>query len=229
MRMPLIALIPAALLAGAACAQAADPATAAPPEAPAETQAAEELVEAKEKAPPPQVETANVGGTWNREAAGTRDTVTFTSDTGEELFSATCMAADTETGDRIVQIKAASVDDTVGAIDIFTSAGNARLPAAPDQAPGIASGMTEPVSRPTYVLASGAGDMRIVSGTRGIVFETDPMLKSMVRSCQPDHLAEFRAKLEAGEFSRPASDDDADNQDVAEADAEEEGETATNS
>lgn len=184
MRNPLIALIPAALIAGAAYAQQdTQPADEPLPEA-TEAQAEEE----EEAPPPPEVQVTETTGTWERATANGRDTVTYTSNEGEPLFSATCMVADTEFGDRIVQIKAVSTDDTVGAIDIFTSAGNARVPAGPDMSPELAAGMTETVSQPTYVLASGAGEMRIVSGTRGIVFETDPMLKSLIRGCQPNYL-----------------------------------------
>ncbi|MFN4023593.1 MAG: hypothetical protein ACK4MQ_02070 [Hyphomonas sp.] len=189
MRNLLIALIPAALIAGAACAQEAQETQALPAE-PAGEQAAE-------RAPPLDVETTAITGSWVRTTTGVRDTVSYTSEEGEELFSATCMAADTETGDRIVQIRAVSAEDTVGAIDMFTSAGNARLPAAPDASADLASGLTEPVSRPTYVLASGAGDMRIVSGTRGVIFQTDPMLKDLIRSCQPDYLASLRQRAAA--------------------------------
>lgn len=49
----------------------------------------------------------------------------------EVLFSASCMTADTGFGGPIVQIKAVSAGETVGAIDIFTCAGNGRVPAAP--------------------------------------------------------------------------------------------------
>lgn len=204
MRKPLIALIPAALIAGAAWAQEVPETEPAPAEllqeeAPEEDQADEE----QEAAPPPEVETVATTGTWTRSTANGRDTATYTSTDGEELFSATCMAADTETGDRIVQIKAASAEDTVGAIDLFTSAGNARVTAGPDASPDLAAGLTEPVSRPAYVLASGAGEMRIVSGTRGILIETDPMLKDLIRSCQPDHLARLRERM------APETDDQA--------------------
>lgn len=214
MRTPLIALIPAVLIAGAAYAQQeTQPVDETVPEA-AQPQAEE--AEEEKPAPPPEVQVVEAAGTWERTSATGRDTVTYTSNEGEPLFSATCMMADTESGDRIVQIKASSSDDTVGAIDIFTSAGNARVPAGPDMSPELAAGMTETVSQPTYVLASGAGEMRVVSGSRGIVFETDPMLKSLIRDCQPDHLAELQtAAAEAEE--EPASD--------AEEDSAEEPET----
>lgn len=194
MRNPLIALIPAALIASAAYAQQeTQPADETLPEA-TQAGAGEEEEEAP---PPPEVQVTEMTGTWERMTANGRDTVTYTSTEGEPLFSATCMVADTEFGDRIVQIKAVSSDDSVGAIDIFTSAGNARVPAGPDMSPDLAAGMTETVSQPTYVLASGAGEMRVVSGTRGIVFETDPMLKSLIRNCQPDNSADLPAAPEA--------------------------------
>lgn len=223
MRLPLIALIPAAMIMGAYA--HAQEQTAEPPAAePAEAQA--EQAEEEQKAPKaPEVSMTEASGSWNRITEGGRDTVAYTSNEGETLFSATCMTAETDMGsNRIVQIKAASADDSVGAIDMFTSAGNARMPAAPDMAPGTAAGMTEPVSRPTYVLASGAGEMRIVSGSRGIIFETDPMLKSLIRGCQPDHLAEFRAKMEAGEFETSEETEE-----VEETAAEETGEADTSS
>lgn len=220
MRKPLIALIPAALLASAAWAQEVPETEPAPAEllqeeAPEEDQTDEE----QEAAPPPAVETVATTGTWTRSTTNGRDTATYTSTDGEELFSATCMAADTETGDRIVQIKAASAEDTVGAIDLFTSAGNARVAAGPDAAPDLASGLTEPVSRPTYVLASGAGEIRIASGTRGITFETDPMLKEVIRNCQPNYLdgsarppmpaAEDEVDADETGADEPAADDGA--------------------
>ncbi|ABI76875.1 hypothetical protein HNE_1939 [Hyphomonas neptunium ATCC 15444] len=217
MRTPLIALIPAVLIAGAAYAQQetqpADPAPAEQPDAATEAEAgAEPDAEAEKAPPPPQVQTTEAAGSWTRSTEGGRETVTYTSNEGETLFSATCMIADTEFGDRIVQIKAASSDDTVGAIDIFTSAGNARVPAGPDVAPDTAAGMTETVSQPTYVLASGAGEMRIVSGSRGIIFDTDPMLKSLIRDCQPDHMA----NLEAAQAEAPDEEAEADSEDAAE-------------
>ncbi|MFN3608917.1 MAG: hypothetical protein ACK4Y9_07630 [Hyphomonas sp.] len=183
MRTPLIALIPAVLMAGAAYAQQETQPIDEPMPDAAETQAGA----AEEEEEAPEVQIVETTGTWERTTEGGRETVTYTSVEGEPLFSATCMVADTEFGDRIVQIKAASSDDTVGAIDIFTSAGNARVPAGPDMSPDLAAGITETVSQPTYVLASGAGEMRVVSGTRGIVFETDPMLKSLIRDCQPEY------------------------------------------
>ena len=213
MRLPLIALIPAAMLASAAYAQSADeaqpqtePPTAeqtAEPEA-ADTDAAASAADAEqggddeeEAPPPPEVVTSEVTGTWERSTSGGRDTATYTTAEGETVFSATCMTADTETGNKIMQIKAASAEDTVGAIDLFTSAGNARVPAAPDMEPDTAAGMAEPVSQQTYVLASGAGDIRVVSGSRGLVFETDPMLKEVVRGCHPEPGAAVAASVDA--------------------------------
>ncbi|PKP83415.1 MAG: hypothetical protein CVT79_01015 [Alphaproteobacteria bacterium HGW-Alphaproteobacteria-18] len=193
MRNSFIALIPAALIAGAAFAQQDMPSADTPLPEQAE---GEDAAEAEEAPPPPEVQTTETTGTWTRATESGRETVTYTSDEGEALFSATCMTADTEFGDRIVQIKAASSDDTVGAIDIFTSAGNARVPAAPDMMPDTAAGLADPVSQPTYVLASGAGEIRIASGTRGIIFETDPMLKSLIRGCQPDYSANLPAAAE---------------------------------
>ncbi len=207
MRMPLIALIPAVLMAGAAYAQSAEPTPQAEPEVPVTQQADPEAEAEEEKpAPPPEVETTEVSGTWERTNGNGRDTVTYTSEAGEVLFSASCMTADTEFGDRIVQIKAASAEDTVGAIDIFTSAGNARVPAAPDVSPDTAAGLAQPVSQQTFVLASGAGEMRIVSGSRGIVFETDPMLKQVIRGCHPPPGAAVPvvAETEDGDDEEPA-------------------------
>ena len=190
MRTSLIALIPAALMASAAYAQE----DTQPPADPAPTEkAAAQEGEAEKPAPPPVVQTSEVTGTWARTQESGRETVTYTSTDGETLFSASCMVADSDTGNRIVQIKAASAEDTVGAIDIFTSAGNARVAAGPDMSPDTAAGMIETVSQPTYVLASGAGEMRIVSGTRGIVFETDPMLKDVIRTCQSQQRAQMQA------------------------------------
>ncbi|WP_291047509.1 hypothetical protein [Hyphomonas sp.] len=201
MRNPLIALIPAALIAGAAYAQAdqqtADPQPAEAAQAEADAQAEEE----EEAPPPPEAVIVEAEGSWERSTTAGRDTVTYMSTEGEELFSATCMRADTETGDRILQIKAVSAEDTVGAIDMFTSAGNARLPATPGITPNTAEGMTDPLDRPAYVLASGAGEIKITSGERGIVFETDPMLKSLIRGCYPD--------FAAGAAAAPAAEEEA--------------------
>ncbi|MBY9067760.1 hypothetical protein K1X12_12680 [Hyphomonas sp. WL0036] len=207
MRNPLIALVPAVLIAGWAHAQTQAPvAEDQPAEAQAE-QAEREAEPEEEKAPPPEVTTTNVEGVWERSSAGGRDTATFTSATGEMLFSASCIPADTETGNKMMVIKAASAEDTVGAIDLFTSAGNARVPAAPDLSPDTAAGMAEPVSQQTFVLASGAGDLRVVSGSRGMVFETDPMLKSVVRACHPapGAVPQVQPEEEADEEAEPAA------------------------
>lgn len=185
MRTPLLALIPAALIASAAHAQEPQEPTVLDM-LPAEEQTAEAPPE------PPEVETTAATGSWERSAAAGRDTATFISEEGDTLFTVSCMDADTDTGDGIIEIKAVSAEDNVGAIDMFTSAGNARLPAEPDTSPELATGMIEPVSQPTFVLASGAGEMRIVSGSRGIVFETDPMLRDVIRNCQPGHRASLR-------------------------------------
>lgn len=204
MRNSLIALIPAALIAGAAYAQA-DQQTADPQPAEAAQAEADVPAEGEEKAPPPpEAVVVEAEGSWERSTTSGRDTVTYTSTEGEELFSATCMRADTEMGDRILQIKAVSAEDTVGAIDMFTSAGNARLPATPGMTPDTAEGLTEAVSHPAYVLASGAGEIKITSGERGIVFETDPMLKSVIRDCYPDFSAGFAAAPEAEEEAEDA-------------------------
>lgn len=215
MRMPLIALIPAVLIAGAAYAQT-EPQPADPASEPAEVQAeqapeaqAEADAEAEEEKapPPPEVQTTEATGTWERTSSAGRDTVTYTSTEGEVLFSATCMAADADTGGKMMQIKAASAEDTVGAIDIFTSAGNARVPAGPDVAPDTAAGFAEPVSQQTYVLASGAGDIRIVSGARGMIFETDPMLKSVIRGCHPDHTVDLPEATDTEEAETEAEEE----------------------
>ncbi|MFN3313973.1 MAG: hypothetical protein ACK46Q_10945 [Hyphomonas sp.] len=204
MRLPLIALIPAALIAGAAFAQEdvlpADPAT---------SEIVETEAEPQEVAPPAEVQTTQAIGSWERTGGNGRETVSYTSEEGETLFSATCMVADTEYGDRVIELKAAASDDA-GAIDIFTSAGNARVPAAADTAPETAAGLTETVGQPTYVLAAGAGEMRIVSGTRGIVFETDPMLRDLLRGCRSEQRAVVTPVTDADEEadSEPAEDTD---------------------
>lgn len=199
MRNPLIALIPAVLMAGAAYAQA-DQQTAEQQPAEVSGEAAEDEAQEEEAPPPPpEAVVVEAAGTWERSTAAGRDTVTYRSTDGEDLFAATCMAADTETGDRILQIKAVSAADTVGAIDMFTSAGNARLPAAPGVTPDTAEGLTDPLDRPAYVLASGAGEIKITSGERGIVFQTDPMLKSVIRGCYPDFSASVAAAPDAEE------------------------------
>ncbi len=48
------------------------------------------------------------------------------------------------------------------------------FPPRPHFASGTAAGLADPVSQQTCVLASGAGEMPIVSGSRGSVFEIDP-------------------------------------------------------
>lgn len=211
MRTSLIALIPAVLMAGAAYAQE----DSQPSAEPAAAEQAEAQEDGEEKpAPPPVVQTTEVTGTWARTQESGRETVTYTSSSGEPLFSASCMVADSDTGNRIIQIKAASAEDTVGAIDIFTSAGNARVAAGPDVSPDTAAGMTETVGQPSYVLASGAGEIRIVLGSRGIVFETDPMLKDVIRTCQSQQRAQMQAAQaeaqaaaeETEEAAEPADD-----------------------
>ncbi|MFN7056160.1 hypothetical protein [Hyphomonas sp.] len=190
MRTSFFALIPAALLASAAFAQEAD--EARPLDVvPTEEQTMEDEA-GQEAAPPVVVETAAITGSWTRARTAARDTATFTSEDGEALFTVACMSADTETGDTILEVKSATSDSNAGAIDMFTSAGNARLPAGPDETPDLAAGMTDPVSQPAFVLASGAGELRIVSGARGMVFETDPMLKDVIRNCQPGYRAALR-------------------------------------
>lgn len=209
MRNPLIALIPAALIASATYAQADQQTAEQQPAELSEEAAAGEAQEEEAPPPPPEAVVVEAAGTWERSTSAGRDTVTYRSTDGEELFAATCMAADTETGNRILQIKAVSAEDTVGAIDMFTSAGNARLPAAPGVTPDTSEGMTDPLDRPGYVLASGAGEIKITSGERGIVFQTDPMLKSVIRDCYPDFAANFAAAPDAEDESTEAEEEPA--------------------
>ncbi len=35
------------------------------------------------------------------------------------------------------------------------------------------------------MLAAGSGEIRIVSGTKGVTFETDQMLEDLIESCRP--------------------------------------------
>ena len=209
MRMPFITLIPAALITSAAYAQ--EDTRSAEPMAPEPAQEQAEK-DSREGSAPPAVETREVTGTWTRTTDQGRDAATYVSKDGETLFSATCMTADTEFGDRIVVLKAASSEDTTGAIDIFTSAGNARVPAEPDSTPDTAAGMADPVSQPTYVLSAGAGELRIVSGARGMVFETDPMLKSVLRGCHPVYDGTLRsaADTEEADVERDDAEEPAD-------------------
>lgn len=74
-----------------------------------------------------------------------------------------------------------------------------QQPAAPDATPETAAGLTEAVGQPTYVLSAGAGEMRIVSGSRGIVFDTDPMLRDLLRGCRSQERAVMPVMMDAAD------------------------------
>ncbi|MFN7165151.1 MAG: hypothetical protein ACK4P2_10075 [Hyphomonas sp.] len=180
MRHLLIALAPAALFAcGAPDAPAA--------EAPVPVQPVAQAQPAETDAPPrPPVELTEAAGSWTRTSDGSRPMVVYASADGAPLFSVTCLATSNVADEPVLDIKSVSSgDEFAGNIDIFTSAGNARLPASPDTSPGRAAGLTETVGQVPYVLAAGAGEIKIVSGTQGVSFETDPMLKALIYDCRP--------------------------------------------
>lgn len=210
MRNPLIALIPAVLMAGAAYAQSETDIDAPPPaeqEQIAEPEAAAEEQDAEEQqtVQAEEVQADKVQGSWNRISQGSQQTAEFLSANGDVLFSVTCKPLEDGAGDKVVEIRSVAGEEGVQAIDIFTTAGNVRLDAAPGVTPGTATGLTQPISRPTYVLASGAGEIEVVAGASGIIFETDAMLKEVIRDCHPEPTGIRATDKEDEEASEEAS------------------------
>lgn len=176
MRNLIITLIPAAL---AACGNASAPAAEAP-EASAKPPA--QQAQAEKPEPKPATQITEAAGTWSRSGKS----VVYAAADGAPLFSAKCLAASEDLGGPALELTSiSSADEAAGSIDIFTSAGNARVDARPDKTPGTAFGVTDTVGQAPYVLAAGSGEIRIVSGTKGVTFETDQMLEDLIESCRP--------------------------------------------
>ncbi len=83
---------------------------------------------------------------------------TFSSLEGEPLFSVACLPA------------------------------NAAVVANPAAEPGRALGYAETGSTAHYALARGAGEIKVVAGTRATTFPTDQMLKQLIDACVPAYV-----------------------------------------
>jgi len=201
MRNLFIALLPALI---AACGASEGTAAEAP------KPAAAKPAQAEQKAAPPKVELTETAGTWTKTSDGISPMVVYASAEGEQLFSAACIAGNEDTGGPLLEVKSVSSGDEAGGnIDIFTSAGNARLSAAPDRAPGTASGMTETDGQAAYVLAGGAGEIKIVSGTKGVTFQTNQMLEDLIEACRPAFKAESKEDVtQEGEEAKDAAEEE---------------------
>lgn len=183
MRKLIVALVPLAFAAACSGADApAEEVSEAAAKPPAKTAEAE-----AKPAPKAKVQVTEAAGTWTRTSNGSRPMVTYASAEGETLFSATCMPAAEETGGvpALEITSVSSPDDSASSIDIYTSAGNARIGSQPDKTSGVAFGITETVGQAPYVLAAGAGEIKVVSGTRGVTFETNQMLEDLIEDCRP--------------------------------------------
>src|SRR3990167_502538 len=135
MRNVFIAILPVMLVA---CGASGTQTTEAPKPAPAA-----QPKQAEQKAAPPKTRITETAGTWTKTSNGISPMVVYASAEGEPLFSAACIAGNEDTGGPLLELKSVSSGDEAANIDIFTSAGNARVSAGADRAPGTSSGMTE--------------------------------------------------------------------------------------
>jgi hypothetical protein len=179
MRNLFIALVPAALVA---CGGQPPTAPDAPvPAAPAQSEAA-----ARPAAPAVQVTEA--AGTWSRSSAGNAR-ATFASLEGESLFSVACLPANAETGAPMLEIQAISGPNAPAErIEIYTSSSNAAVVANPAAEPGRVLGYAETGGTAHYALARGAGQIKVVAGTRASTFPTDEMMKEVIDGCLPAYV-----------------------------------------
>ena len=191
MRQLVLALLPAAL---AACGGTEAPRNEVPP-APAQQAAA------KPAATPvaPAVQLTEANGTWSQ-TSGSTPRVTFTSTEGEDLFSVACLPANTETGAPMLEIQTVTpANAPAERIDIFTSSSNAAVVANPAAEPGRVLGYAETGGTVHYALARGAGEIKIVSGTRATTFQTNPMMKQLIDACHPPYVHEAKDKKAAAD------------------------------
>lgn len=181
MRHLVIALLPAALVACGASG-AANEQTAAAAAKPAAAKA-----EAAKPAATP-VKVVEASGTWSQTSGGT-PRVTFTSAEGEEIFSVACLPANAESGAPMLEIQTVTPANAPGErIDIFTSSSNAAIVANPAAEPGRVLGYAETGGTVHYALARGAGEIKVVAGTRATTFQTDPMMKQLIDACHPPYV-----------------------------------------
>lgn len=180
MRHLILALLPAAL---AACGGTEAPRNEAPA-APAQQTAA------KPAASPatPAVQVTEATGTWTQ-TTGSTPRVTFASAEGEPIFSVACMPANAETGAPMLEIQTVTAANAPGErIEIYTSSSNAAVVANPAAEPGRVLGYAETGGTVHYALARGAGEIKVVSGTRANTFQTNPMMKQLIDACLPPYV-----------------------------------------
>lgn len=180
MRHLILALLPAALVA---CGGTEAPRNEAPA-------AAAQQAAAKPAATPaaPAVQLTEATGTWTQ-TGGSTPRVTFASTEGEAIFSVACMPANEETGAPMLEIQTVTPANAPGErIEIYTSSSNAAVVANPAAEPGRVLGYAETGGTVHYALARGAGEIRIVSGTRATSFQTNPMMKQLIDACHPPYV-----------------------------------------
>lgn len=184
MRNLLIALIPAALVA---CGGEQPPA----PEAP--VAAAPVQAQTAQRPAAPAVQVTEASGVWSQTSGGS-PRATFTSLDGEPLFSVACLPANAETGAPMLEIQAVTAPNTPAErIEIYTSSSNAAVVANPAAEPGRVLGYAETGSTAHYALARGAGEIKVVAGTRATTFPTDQMLKQLIDACVPAYVHPVKA------------------------------------
>ncbi len=180
MRHLILALLPAALVA---CGGTEAPRTEAPAE-PAQQAAAEPAAAPATPAGP----VTEATGTWTQ-TTGSTPRVTFASAEGEPLFSVACMPANAETGAPMLEIQTVTNANAPGErIEIYTSSSNAAVVANPAAEPGRVLGYAETGGTVHYALARGAGEIKVVSGTRANTFQTNPMMKQLIDACHPAYV-----------------------------------------
>jgi hypothetical protein len=184
MRNLFIVLIPAALVA---CSGEQPPAPENPVAAvPVRTKVAD-------RPAVPAVQVTEASGTWSQTSGG-NPRVSFASLDGESLFSVACLPANAESGAPMLEIQAVTAPDTPAErIEIYTSSSNAAVAANPAAEPGRVLGYAETGSTAHYALARGAGEIKIVAGTRATIFPTDQMLKQLIDACAPAYVHPVKA------------------------------------
>ncbi len=204
MRNLFIVLIPAALVA---CGGEQPPAPEAPvPAAPVQAQTAQ-------RPAAPAVRVTESNGTWSQTSGG-NPRATFTSLEGEPLFSVTCLPANAETGAPMLEIQAATAPNAPAErIEIYTSSSNAAVVANLAAEPGRVLGYAETGGTAHYALARGAGEIKVIAGTRASTFPTDVMLKQLIDACVPAYVHPVKEPetpvpgaepVEAGAVDEPA-------------------------
>jgi len=99
------------------------------------------------------------------------------------------MPANAETGAPMLEIQTVTAANAPGElIEIYTSSSNAAIVANPAAEPGRVLGYAETGGTVHYALARGAGEIKVVSGTRANTFQTNPMMKQLIDACHPAYV-----------------------------------------